>query len=106
GRWPVEGVAALAKAGLLGLTVPRALGGAGEGPRPFAAVTRILAERCASTSMIYLMHVCATEAIAAAQTFSRREAVLRDVVAGRHLSTLAFSEAGSRSHFWAPVSQA
>src|SRR5246500_4578510 len=26
--------------------------------------------------------------------------------AGNHLSTLAFSEAGSRSHFWAPVSRA
>ena len=25
---------------------------------------------------------------------------------GEHLSTLAFSEQGSRSHFWAPVSRA
>jgi alkylation response protein AidB-like acyl-CoA dehydrogenase len=106
GRWPAESVAALAEAGLLGLTVPRELGGAGEGPRTFAAVTRILAERCASTAMIYLMHVCAAQVIAAAPAFPRRETVLRDVVAGRHLSTLAFSEAGSRSHFWAPVSQA
>ena len=31
---------------------------------------------------------------------------LRDAAAGRHLSTLAFSEPGSRSHFWAPVSRA
>ena len=28
------------------------------------------------------------------------------MAAGRHLSTLAFSEAGSRSHFWVPVSRA
>jgi alkylation response protein AidB-like acyl-CoA dehydrogenase len=34
------------------------------------------------------------------------EAVRRDVAAGRHLSTLAFSEQGSRSQFWAPVSTA
>ena len=106
GRWPAEGVAALAETGLLGLTLPRAPGGPGEGPRTFAAVTRILAGRCASTAMIYLMHVCAARVIAAAQTFPLREAVLRDVVAGRHLTTLAFSEKGSRSHFWAPVSQA
>src|SRR5262249_60062777 len=33
-------------------------------------------------------------------------AVLREIGAGRHLSTLALSEAGSRSHFWAPVSRA
>src|SRR5207248_6807589 len=32
--------------------------------------------------------------------------VLQEIGAGRHLSTLAFSEAGSRSHFWAPISRA
>jgi isovaleryl-CoA dehydrogenase len=31
---------------------------------------------------------------------------LADIAAGRHLSTLAFSESGSRSHFWAPLSTA
>jgi alkylation response protein AidB-like acyl-CoA dehydrogenase len=106
GRWPAESLAELAEAGLLGLTVPAALGGPGAGPQVFAAVTRILAERCASTAMIYLMHVCATQVIAAAQQFSEQEAVLRAILAGRHLSTLAFSEKGSRSHFWAPVSRA
>ncbi len=106
GRWPEESVAALGAAGLLGLTAPAACGGAGEGPRTFAAVTRALAEGCASTAMVYLMHVCATQALAAAAAFPRREEVLGAVAAGRHLSTLAFSETGSRSHFWAPVSQA
>ncbi len=106
GRWPSESIAALAASGLLGLMVPEKCGGAGEGPKTFAAVTGILAEHCASTAMIYLMHVCATQAIAAAETFPHREKVLRTIAAGQHLSTLAFSEAGSRSHFWAPVSQA
>jgi alkylation response protein AidB-like acyl-CoA dehydrogenase len=32
--------------------------------------------------------------------------LLRDLADGRSLATLAFSERGSRSHFWAPVSQA
>lgn len=106
GRWPAESVTALARAGLLGLSVPLPLGGAGEGPRTFAAVTRLLAERCASTAMIYVMHVCATQVIAATPPSPRRDSLLRDVAQGRHLSTLAFSEKGSRSHFWAPVSQA
>jgi alkylation response protein AidB-like acyl-CoA dehydrogenase len=106
GRWPGESLAALGQSGLLGLTVPSACDGGGEGVRTFAAVTRTLAEHCASTAMIYLMHVCATQAIAAAPSFPLREALLRSVAAGRHLSTLAFSEKGSRSHFWAPVSQA
>jgi alkylation response protein AidB-like acyl-CoA dehydrogenase len=104
-RWPGEGVAALAKAGLLGLTVPAALGGAGAGPATFAAVTRTLAEQCASTAMIYLMHVCATQVVVQAPSFPLREDVLRRTAAGRHLATLAVSEPGSRSHFWAPVSQ-
>ena len=32
--------------------------------------------------------------------------MLREIGAGEHLTTLAFSEVGSRSHFWAPVSTA
>lgn len=106
GRWPAESMAALAQSGLFGLLLPAEFGGAGEGPRTFAAVTGILAEQCASTAMIYKMHICAVQVIAAAKELPLREAVLRDVAAGRHLSTLAFSEKGSRSHFWAPVSQA
>jgi len=106
GRWPGNSIAALAESGLLGLTVPASFGGAEEGPRTFAAVTLILAEQCASTAMIYLMHICATQTIVAAQAFSRREELLHAAAGGRQLSTVAFSEKGSRSHFWAPVSQA
>jgi alkylation response protein AidB-like acyl-CoA dehydrogenase len=32
--------------------------------------------------------------------------VRKAIAAGRHLTTLAFSEVGSRSHFWAPLSTA
>jgi alkylation response protein AidB-like acyl-CoA dehydrogenase len=32
--------------------------------------------------------------------------VRESIAAGKHLTTLAFSEAGSRSHFWAPISTA
>src|SRR5262249_51523451 len=101
-----ESLAALGESGFLGLTVPRAFGGAGEGARGFAAVTTILAEHCASTAMIYLMHECAAQVIVGAKDFVQREAVLGAVAEGKHLTTLAFSEKGSRSHFWAPVSQA
>jgi alkylation response protein AidB-like acyl-CoA dehydrogenase len=105
-RWPDESIAALAHAGLLGLTVPTDLGGAGQGPSTFAGATRTLAQQCASTAMIYLMHVCATQVVAEAESFAKRAAVLTEIAAGQHVSTLAFSERGSRSHFWAPVSQA
>ncbi|MFL5243862.1 MAG: acyl-CoA dehydrogenase family protein [Gemmataceae bacterium] len=106
GRWPAESIDALRASGLLGLTVPAAYGGAGEGPRTFVSITRMLAEHCASTAMIYLMHTCATQTIAASERLALREELLRSIAAGRHVSTLAFSEKGSRSHFWAPVSQA
>jgi alkylation response protein AidB-like acyl-CoA dehydrogenase len=71
-------------------------------------VTETLAEADASVAMVYLMHTLGSAVIAASRP-SAAEAltpVLQEIGAGRHLSTLAFSEAGSRSHFWAPVSRA
>jgi alkylation response protein AidB-like acyl-CoA dehydrogenase len=106
GRFSTEAVEALGQAGFLGLTLPAELGGAGLGLRTFAAVTGILAEADASVAMVYLMHQCATATIAAARRTAAIEQILKEIAAGKHLSTLAFSEAGSRSHFWAPVSRA
>jgi alkylation response protein AidB-like acyl-CoA dehydrogenase len=56
--------------------------------------------------MVYLMHVCATATIASARPDAAVAQTLKDIAAGKHLTTLAFSEAGSRSHFWAPISRA
>ena len=106
GRFSTEAVLALGQAGFLGLTLPGEFGGAGLGLRTFAAVTGILAEADASVAMVYLMHQCATATIAAARRTAAIEQILKEIAAGKHLSTLAFSEAGSRSHFWAPVSRA
>jgi len=106
GRFSPEAVDALGRAGLLGLMLPTEFGGAGLGPRTFASVTATLAEADASVAMVYLMHVRAAATIAAARPGAAVAPILRDIAAGRHLTTLAFSEAGSRSHFWAPVSRA
>jgi alkylation response protein AidB-like acyl-CoA dehydrogenase len=48
--------------------------------------------------MVVLMHYAAVPSIEAHGPRAVREAI----AAGEHLVTLAFSEAGSRSHFWAP----
>src|SRR5215469_14415603 len=101
-----ESVAGLGEAGLLGLMLPAEVGGAGLGPRSFAAVTSTLAEADASAAMVYLMHMSAAAMIAGARPDAAVAPILKDISAGRHLSTLAFSEAGSRSHFWAPISRA
>jgi alkylation response protein AidB-like acyl-CoA dehydrogenase len=106
GRFSTEAIDALGRAGLLGLTLPAESGGSGLGPSTFAAVTARLAEADASVAMVYLMHVCAAATIAAARPGAAVAPTLKEIAAGRHLSTLAFSEAGSRSHFWAPVSRA
>ena len=103
-RFPEESIAALAGEGFLGLCVAKEFGGTGQGPRAFAAVVEELAQGCSSTAMVYVMHVAAAQAIAASTTLKRKEEVLRTIAAGKHLTTLAFSERGSRSQFWAPVS--
>ena len=102
--FPSQSIGALAEHGLLGLTVPTAYGGLGHGLRTLAATVDAVAQRCPSTAMVYLMHLCGVACYAAAP--AKTEKLLRDAAAGRHLSTLAFSEKGSRSHFWAPVSRA
>jgi alkylation response protein AidB-like acyl-CoA dehydrogenase len=52
--------------------------------------------------MVVCMHYAATALIE--QTGD--EEVRRAIAAGKHLSTLAFSEPGSRSHFWASLNTA
>ena len=106
GRFSTEAVDILGRVGLLGLTLPTEFGGAGLGPRTFATVIATLAEADASVAMVYLMHICASATIAAARPSSAVAQILKEIASGRHLSTLAFSESGSRSHFWAPVSGA
>lgn len=103
-RFPVEAIDALRAHGLLGLAVPTTYGGLGGSPVMFAAVTEELAQACGSTAMIYVMHTAATRAIVASRTLAARDELLRLIGRGHHLTTLAFSEVGSRSHFWAPVS--
>ena len=104
GTFPRESLRALADRGLWGLMVPKEHGGLGEGHRTAAAVLDTIAQRCGSTAMVYLMHLCGVACYAAAPDASGP--LLRSAAEGTHLSTLAFSEKGSRSHFWAPVSRA
>ncbi|HWY02513.1 MAG TPA: acyl-CoA dehydrogenase family protein [Candidatus Acidoferrum sp.] len=108
GRFSTEAVESLGESGLLGLLLPADFGGSGLGPRAFAAVIATLADADASVAMVYLMHILGTATISAAcpRAAQALGPVLKEIGAGRHLSTLAFSEAGSRSHFWAPISRA
>jgi alkylation response protein AidB-like acyl-CoA dehydrogenase len=108
GRFSTEAVESLGESGLLGLMLSVEFGGSGLGPRTLTAVIATLAETDASVAMVYLMHILGTATIAAARPSAAQALapILREIGTGRHLSTLAFSEAGSRSHFWAPISRA
>ena len=52
--------------------------------------------------MVVCMHYCGAAVIEGFGPREAREAVAR----GEHVTTLAFSESGSRSQFWAPMSTA
>jgi alkylation response protein AidB-like acyl-CoA dehydrogenase len=100
--FPRAALDTLGAAGLLGLISATEVGGQAQAHRAAALVVERLAQECASTAMVVCMHYAATAVIEAHGPQPIRE----EIAAGRHLTTLAFSEAGSRSHFWAPISTA
>jgi alkylation response protein AidB-like acyl-CoA dehydrogenase len=105
GCFPEAALSELGKQGLLGLAIPEQNGGQGQTPGALAGVVEELAMVCPSTAMIYVMHVSASQAIVGSACLADRDRVLKDITCGQHLTTLAFSERGSRSQFWAPVSR-
>ena len=102
GAYPRPALDALAGAGLLGLVSAEEVGGQGEGQRAATAVVQALAEHCGSTAMVVMMHYCGAAVIEAHGPVDVRERI----AAGEYVTTLAFSETGSRSMFWAPMSTA
>lgn len=102
GAFPQATIDALREAGLLGLLIPAEHGGLGGTPGDAARAVSRIAQECGSSAMVVCMHYAGSAVIAAHGSPAVNAAVAR----GEHLSTLAFSEAGSRSHFWAPLSTA
>jgi len=101
-KFPREALEAMGRSGLLGLVSAEEVGGSGGGIPEAAQVIRKIAAHCGSTAMVVTMHYAGALVIEAHGSAALRERVAR----GEAVATLAFSEAGSRSHFWAPVSTA
>src|SRR5690606_2277326 len=99
GSFPRESVDAFLASKLAGLISAPSVGGMGLGPRAAVEVVQRLAQACGSTAMIITMHYAGTAVI---EKFGD-EATRKAIASGKHLSTLAFSERGSRSQFWAPT---
>ena len=102
GAYPRAALDALGAAGLLGLISAEDVGGMGMGHRAAAEVVEHLAGACASTAMVVTMHYSAAAVL---EAYGPKE-VRQEVAAGTLVTSLAFSETGSRSHFWAPMSTA
>lgn len=100
--FPRETLAALREHGYLGLASAKDVGGQGASLATAVDVVARLGRECGSSAMVLCMHYCATAVIEAHAERGVRERV----AAGQRLATLAFSESGSRSHFWAPLSSA
>jgi alkylation response protein AidB-like acyl-CoA dehydrogenase len=101
-RYPRAALEALAEAGLLGLLSARDVGGLGQGLSEAAQVVQRIAQDCPSSAMVLTMHYAGTTLIEKYGPRGLRE----DIAAGRHVTTLAWSEVGTRSHFWAPMGTA
>ena len=104
--FPRKNFEALAKLGLLGLIVPKELGGMGESHVCAAmAVETIARYGCASTAMCYTMHLGAVAA--ACFRYHKNEtlkSVLRRLDKDVYVGTLSYSDPETGSHFWYPVS--
>ncbi|GAA3958635.1 acyl-CoA dehydrogenase family protein [Allohahella marinimesophila] len=101
--WPAHSMAALSKAGLLGLHVPQALGGHEQGLLALSVLTETIAQACPSSALCFGMHCVGSAVIAAKATDLQRTDYLRKIAQGEHITTLALSEAGSGAHFYLPA---
>lgn len=101
-RWPAENMAALGKSGLLGLHMPRRLGGEEQGLLALCVVAEELGRACSSTAMCFAMHSVAAKVLAAKATPEQEERFLRPIAEGRHVTSLALSEPGTGAHFFLP----
>ncbi len=104
--YPRKNFEAMSKLGLLGLLVPKELGGLGESHTCAAMVVETIARYgCPSTAMCYTMHLGAT---AAALLRHHENPRLKDIL-GRLdkdvlIGTLSYSDPETGSHFWYPIS--
>lgn len=105
GVWPEHSIQALKDAGLMGLHVPKRLGGHEQGLLALAVISETIARGCASSALCYAMHCVGSAVITAKATKYHEDRYLRPIAEGNHITTLALSEVGSGAHFYLPQTQ-
>ena len=104
--FPRRNFEALAELKLLGLLVPKELGGLGESHVCAAMVTETIARYgCPSTAMCYTMHLSAVAAsLLRHHTSLRIQDLMRRLDREVLIGTLSYSDPETGSHFWYPIS--
>ena len=100
GLFPKENIRALGEAGLMALTVTKEKGGPGGNIKTAALVIEELAQGCASTAMCYTMHLSTVPLIAALVQDFQIDTILKPIIRGESLNSLAMSEPGSGNRLW------
>ena len=95
--YPAESLRQLAQAGLMGLHVPEAYGGAGLGALAFCLAVEEIAWACASTAVIYLVQYAAGYPIVSHGTEAQKQRYLPRLAAGEITAALSISEPGAGS---------
>jgi alkylation response protein AidB-like acyl-CoA dehydrogenase len=96
-RYPAESLRHLGQAGLMGLYVPEAYGGAGLGALAFCLAVEEVAWACASTAVIYLVQYAAGYPIVSHGTEAQKRRYLPRLAAGEITAALSISEPGAGS---------
>jgi alkylation response protein AidB-like acyl-CoA dehydrogenase len=95
--YPAESLRQLAHAGLMGLYIPEAYGGAGLGALAFCLAVEEIAWACASTAVIYLVQYAAGYPIVSHGTEAQKQRYLPRLAAGEITAALSISEPGAGS---------
>ncbi|KAJ7372934.1 hypothetical protein OS493_015390 [Desmophyllum pertusum] len=104
--FPRKSMDALASLGLLGLIVPKELGGLGQNHVCAAMVVETIARYgCPSTAMVYVMHLGAVAAMLFRYHNNKTiQDVLRRLDTDKMIGTLVFSDPATGGHNWFPFS--
>ncbi|MEY4582506.1 MAG: hypothetical protein RL701_7209 [Pseudomonadota bacterium] len=105
GIYPRENLRALARAGWNGVLIPKAYGGLELDHVAFAIAAEEIGRACASTALVYVMHVGAVQTIALFGNEEQKQRWLTPVRDGL-IGTYSTSEKASGGHWWFNFSEA
>jgi alkylation response protein AidB-like acyl-CoA dehydrogenase len=105
GLFPRDNLTALARAGWNGVLIPKSLSGLGHDHVAFAIAAEEIGRACASTALVYVMHVGAVQTLVLYGNDEQKQRWLRPVRDGL-IGTYSTSEKASGGHWWFNFSQA